>query len=163
GSGLPDTRRRGRRSARGREGGRPRRPAPGDQRRRHRRGRRLRGLPGPFPARRPTAPRSAPAGLHRGGVGRLPVRGPDLPADRPGRGRLPVITPIVIDCDPGQDDAIAILLALASPEVDVRAITTVAGNQTLEKTTRNALKVLELAGRADIPVAAGAAGPLRRS
>jgi inosine-uridine nucleoside N-ribohydrolase len=69
----------------------------------------------------------------------------------------------VIDCDPGQDDAIAILLALASPEVEVRAITTVAGNQTLEKTTRNALKVLELAGRADIPVAAGAAGPLRRS
>src|SRR5262249_49425232 len=51
---------------------------------------------------------------------------------------------------------------LASPEVEVRAITTVAGNQTLEKTTRNALKVLELAGRADIPVAAGAAGPLRR-
>jgi inosine-uridine nucleoside N-ribohydrolase len=71
-------------------------------------------------------------------------------------------TPIIIDCDPGQDDAIAILLALASPEVEVRAITTVAGNQTLEKTTRNALKVLELAGRADIPVAAGADAPLRR-
>jgi inosine-uridine nucleoside N-ribohydrolase len=73
-----------------------------------------------------------------------------------------VSTPIVIDCDPGHDDAIAILLALASPEVEVRAITTVAGNQTLEKTTRNALKVLELAGRADIPVAAGADVPLRR-
>jgi inosine-uridine nucleoside N-ribohydrolase len=71
-------------------------------------------------------------------------------------------TPIVIDCDPGHDDAIAILLALASPEVEVRGITTVAGNQTLEKTTRNALKVLELAGRADIPVAAGADAPLRR-
>jgi inosine-uridine nucleoside N-ribohydrolase len=69
---------------------------------------------------------------------------------------------VVIDCDPGQDDAIAILLALASPELDVRAITTVAGNQTLDKTTRNALKVVELAGRTDIPVAAGAAGPLRR-
>ena len=71
-------------------------------------------------------------------------------------------TPIVIDCDPGHDDAIAILLALASPEVELRAITTVAGNQTLDKTTRNALKVLELAGRTDIPVAAGAATPLRR-
>ncbi|MGH9114511.1 MAG: nucleoside hydrolase [Acidimicrobiales bacterium] len=70
--------------------------------------------------------------------------------------------PIVIDCDPGHDDAIAILLALASPEVELRAITTVAGNQTLEKTTRNALQVLELAGRTDIPVAAGAGAPLRR-
>jgi pyrimidine-specific ribonucleoside hydrolase len=74
-----------------------------------------------------------------------------------------VSTPIVIDCDPGHDDAIAILLALASPEVEVRGITTVAGNQTLDKTTRNALKVLELAGRADIPVAAGADAPLRRT
>jgi pyrimidine-specific ribonucleoside hydrolase len=73
-----------------------------------------------------------------------------------------VSTPIVIDCDPGHDDAIAILLALASPEVELRGITTVAGNQTLEKTTRNALKVLELAGRTDIPVAAGADAPLKR-
>jgi inosine-uridine nucleoside N-ribohydrolase len=73
-----------------------------------------------------------------------------------------VTTPIVIDCDPGHDDAIAILLALASPEVELRGITTVAGNQTLEKTTRNALKVLELAGRTDIPVAAGADRPLVR-
>jgi inosine-uridine nucleoside N-ribohydrolase len=71
-------------------------------------------------------------------------------------------TPIVIDCDPGHDDAIAILLALASPEVELRGITTVAGNQTLEKTTRNALKILELAGRSDIPVAAGANRPLVR-
>src|SRR2546423_8159208 len=71
-------------------------------------------------------------------------------------------TPIVIDCDPGHDDAIAILLALASPEVELRGISTVAGNQTLDKTTRNALKVLELAGRTDIPVVAGADGPLRR-
>jgi inosine-uridine nucleoside N-ribohydrolase len=73
-----------------------------------------------------------------------------------------VTTPIVIDCAPGYDDAIAILLALASLEVELRAITTVAGNQTLEKTTRNALQVLELAGRTDIPVAAGASAPLRR-
>jgi pyrimidine-specific ribonucleoside hydrolase len=73
-----------------------------------------------------------------------------------------VSTPIVIDCDPGHDDAIAILLALASPEVELRGVTTVAGNQTLDKTTRNALKVLELAGRTDIPVAVGADRPLVR-
>ncbi|HEX2505289.1 MAG TPA: nucleoside hydrolase, partial [Gaiellaceae bacterium] len=71
-------------------------------------------------------------------------------------------TPIVIDCDPGHDDAIALLLALASPEVEVLAVTTVAGNQTLDKTTGNALRVLELAGREDVPVAAGAAQPLVR-
>lgn len=71
-------------------------------------------------------------------------------------------TRIVIDCDPGHDDAIAILLALASPEVELRGVVTVAGNQTVDKTTRNALKVLELAGRADIPVARGADAPLRR-
>ena len=71
--------------------------------------------------------------------------------------------PILVDCDPGHDDAIAILLALASPEVELRGVTTVAGNQTLDKTTRNALKVLELAGRADVPVAAGADRPLERT
>lgn len=70
--------------------------------------------------------------------------------------------PVLIDCDPGQDDAIALLLALASPELDVVGVTTVAGNQTLEKTTANALSVLELAGRADVPVAAGAERPLVR-
>jgi len=73
-----------------------------------------------------------------------------------------VSIPIVIDCDPGHDDAIAILLALASPEVELRGVVTVAGNQTVDKTTRNALKVLELAGRAHIPVARGADAPLRR-
>ena len=72
-------------------------------------------------------------------------------------------TPIVIDCDPGHDDAIAILLAIASPEIELRGITTVAGNQTLEKTTRNALRVLELADRTDIPVAVGADAPLMRT
>ena len=54
--------------------------------------------------------------------------------------------PLVIDCDPGVDDAIAILLALASPEVELLALTTVAGNLPLETTTRNALRVLALAG-----------------
>jgi inosine-uridine nucleoside N-ribohydrolase len=73
-----------------------------------------------------------------------------------------VPTPIILDCDPGHDDAIALLLALASPELELLGVTTTYGNQTLEKTTANALRVLELAGRADVPVSAGAAEPLDR-
>jgi inosine-uridine nucleoside N-ribohydrolase len=73
-----------------------------------------------------------------------------------------VSIPILLDCDPGHDDAIALLLALGSPEVEVLGITTVAGNQTIEKTTANALRVLELAGRDDISVASGADRPLVR-
>jgi inosine-uridine nucleoside N-ribohydrolase len=69
---------------------------------------------------------------------------------------------ILLDCDPGHDDAIALLLALASPEVELVGVTTVHGNQTLEKTTLNALKLLEFVGRTDVPVAAGADRPLRR-
>jgi pyrimidine-specific ribonucleoside hydrolase len=71
-------------------------------------------------------------------------------------------TPIVLDCDPGHDDAIAILLALASPEVELIGVTTVSGNQTLDKTTANAIRVLELAGRGDVPVHAGADAPIVR-
>jgi inosine-uridine nucleoside N-ribohydrolase len=71
-------------------------------------------------------------------------------------------TPIVIDCDPGHDDAIAILLALASPELEIRGVTTVSGNAALDKTTANAIRVLEFAGRGDIPVAAGADRPFVR-
>jgi inosine-uridine nucleoside N-ribohydrolase len=70
--------------------------------------------------------------------------------------------PIVVDCDPGHDDAIALLLALASPELELLGVTTTFGNQTLEKTTANALRVLELAGRSDVPVASGAEAPLER-
>ena len=70
--------------------------------------------------------------------------------------------PLLLDCDPGHDDAIAMLLALASPEVELVGVTTVAGNQTLEKTTANAIRVLELVERADVPVAAGAERPLVR-
>jgi inosine-uridine nucleoside N-ribohydrolase len=70
--------------------------------------------------------------------------------------------PAIIDCDPGHDDAIAILLALASPELDVLGITTVSGNQTLDKTTANAIRVLDLIGRDDVEVAAGADRPLLR-
>jgi inosine-uridine nucleoside N-ribohydrolase len=70
--------------------------------------------------------------------------------------------PILVDCDPGHDDAIALLLALASPEVELVGVTSVAGNQTLEKTTANAIRVLDFTGRNDVPVAAGADRPLRR-
>lgn len=73
--------------------------------------------------------------------------------------------PVVIDTDPGRDDAVALMLACGAegPEgLDVRAVTTVAGNVCVEKTTRNALRVLALLGRADIPVAAGAEKPLHR-
>jgi inosine-uridine nucleoside N-ribohydrolase len=69
---------------------------------------------------------------------------------------------ILLDCDPGHDDAIALLLALASPEVEVVGVTTVHGNQTLAKTTTNALKLLEFVGRTKVPVAAGADRPIRR-
>jgi inosine-uridine nucleoside N-ribohydrolase len=68
--------------------------------------------------------------------------------------------PLVIDTDPGIDDALAILLALASPEVDLRLVTTVHGNVELAQTTENALRVLHLAGRSDVPVAAGARSSL---
>ena len=69
-------------------------------------------------------------------------------------------TRVVIDTDPGVDDAVAILLALASPEIDVLALTTVAGNVSLEKTTLNARRLLQLAQRRDVVVAAGCAQPL---
>jgi len=69
---------------------------------------------------------------------------------------------IILDCDPGHDDAMAILLAHGTPEVTLSAITTVAGNHTLELTTLNALRVCTLAGISDVPVAAGCAAPLVR-
>ena len=71
-------------------------------------------------------------------------------------------TPILLDCDPGHDDAIALLLALASPELELLGVTTVAGNQTLEKTTANAIRVLDFVGRDDVSVSAGADRPLVR-
>ncbi len=72
------------------------------------------------------------------------------------------MTRIVLDCDPGHDDAIALMLALASPELELLAVTTVAGNQTLAKTTDNAIRVLDAVGRPDVPVSPGAPGPLMR-
>ncbi|MGE0502591.1 MAG: nucleoside hydrolase [Rhizobiaceae bacterium] len=70
---------------------------------------------------------------------------------------------VVIDTDPGIDDAVAILAALASPELDVAGLTTVAGNLGIAVTTRNAGRILALAGRSDIPVIAGADRPLVRA
>src|SRR3972149_3574621 len=71
--------------------------------------------------------------------------------------------PIILDCDPGQDDAVAILLALASAEeLQVLGITTVAGNVPLEKTQRNARLTCDPAGRKDVPVFAGCPPPILR-
>lgn len=67
---------------------------------------------------------------------------------------------IIIDTDPGVDDALAIQFALGLPQFEVRALTTVSGNVAVKLATTNALRLLHLAGRADIPVAQGAAHPL---
>lgn len=69
---------------------------------------------------------------------------------------------IILDCDPGHDDAIALLLAHGNPEIELLAVTTVHGNQTIEKVTRNALAVATVAGITGVPFAAGAHRPLVR-
>ncbi|GGF00516.1 nucleoside hydrolase [Mycetocola zhadangensis] len=71
-------------------------------------------------------------------------------------------TQIILDCDPGHDDAIAMLLAHGNPEIELVAVTTVVGNQTLEKVTRNALSVARVAGITGVPFAAGCVRPLVR-
>src|SRR5579875_1026338 len=68
--------------------------------------------------------------------------------------------PVLIDCDPGVDDAIALLLALASPELEIRAVTTVSGNVPAERTLDNARRVVALSGRTDVPVHGGCTAPL---
>src|SRR5436190_4812647 len=70
---------------------------------------------------------------------------------------------IIIDTDPGIDDAVAILLALASPELEVLGLVAVAGNSPLAATARNALSIVELAGRPELPVYAGCPRPLGRA
>ncbi|AFH93393.1 TPA: nucleoside hydrolase [Providencia stuartii] len=70
---------------------------------------------------------------------------------------------IILDCDPGHDDAMAILLALGHPDIDLLAITTVVGNQTLDKVTHNAQAITEFAGGKQIPIAAGCPRPLIRN
>src|SRR5438105_14238092 len=82
------------------------------------------------------------------------VADPEQPAGDPFR--------VIIDTDPGVDDALALLLAMRSPELKIEAITPVAGNVPLELTLPNALRMVEIAGRTDIPVAAGAKAPLMR-
>jgi purine nucleosidase len=74
-----------------------------------------------------------------------------------------MLYPIIIDTDPGQDDAVAILLALASPEIEILGITAVAGNVPLALTEVNARKICELAGRPDVKVYSGAIRPMLRS
>lgn len=69
---------------------------------------------------------------------------------------------MILDTDPGVDDAVAIFLTLASPEIDLLGLTTIYGNATIDRTTRNALALLEIAERQDIPVVQGAAAPLQR-
>lgn len=69
---------------------------------------------------------------------------------------------IILDCDPGHDDAVALMLAWGSPELELVGVTTVAGNQTLDKVTRNALAVAAVAGITGVPFAAGCARPLVR-
>jgi purine nucleosidase/pyrimidine-specific ribonucleoside hydrolase len=71
-----------------------------------------------------------------------------------------VPVPVIVDCDPGHDDALAIILAAGDPRIDLLAITTVAGNQTLDKTTLNARRVCTAAGITGVPVAAGCDRPL---
>ncbi|CAM5451692.1 Nucleoside hydrolase OS=Streptomyces alboniger OX=132473 GN=CP975_33085 PE=4 SV=1 [Streptomyces alboniger] len=70
---------------------------------------------------------------------------------------------IILDCDPGHDDAIAMLLAHGNPDVELVAVTTVVGNQTLEKVTRNALSVARIANITGVPFAAGCSRPLIRT
>lgn len=71
-------------------------------------------------------------------------------------------TPILYDCDPGHDDAIALVMAHRSPAIDLLGVTTTCGNAELERTTANAIRVLDFLGATDVPVAAGSARPLAR-
>ena len=69
---------------------------------------------------------------------------------------------ILLDCDPGHDDAVAMMLAWGNPSIELLGITTVGGNQTLDKVTRNALSVATVVGMHDVPIAAGCRLPLVR-
>ncbi|MFZ4835687.1 nucleoside hydrolase [Rouxiella sp. Mn2063] len=73
-----------------------------------------------------------------------------------------MVKKIILDCDPGHDDAIALLLAHGNPEIELLAVTTVAGNQTIEKVTHNALAIARIANITGVPFAAGATRPLVR-
>ena len=105
------------------------------------------GLPARLAPRGPRPRGGAAPRVRRRRARRVALRRATLAADRGGGGRdtAPVSdVPVILDCDPGHDDAIALLLALASPEIELVGVTTTHGNQTLEKTTDNALRVLAL-------------------
>ena len=87
---------------------------------------------------------------------------PDSPRRAP-LGTLAKPLPLIIDCDPGHDDAMAIAIAIARPELNLLGVTVVAGNSTLPNTFLNTRRVLALLGAHDMPVAAGAAVPLVRA
>lgn len=83
-----------------------------------------------------------------------------------GKGRVggysrAMVETVIIDCDPGVDDAVALLAAFGSPEIAVSAVTTVAGNVPLERTSANARRICEAAGRRDVPVFAGLSRPMQ--
>src|SRR5260370_41826289 len=78
-------------------------------------------------------------------------------------GGCPVQQKIILDCDPGIGDALAIVFAWGHPDLEIQGITTVAGNVSLDKTTANALRVCEFVGAADVPVVAGSPRPLLRT
>jgi inosine-uridine nucleoside N-ribohydrolase len=99
------------------------------------------------------------AGLALGGLSHTAAAFPQ-PQEPSGHGQSPAR--VIIDTDPGVDDALALLLAMRSPELKIEGITAVAGNVPLDLTLPNALRMVEISGRADIPVAAGAKGPLLR-
>ncbi len=130
-------------------------------RRRHRRpagGGRRQLQPGPDDAVRHHDRRARPRRCAaEGGPGR------SISTRTEGGARIMTAQKVILDCDPGHDDAMAMLLAAGDPRIDLLAITTCAGNQTLAKVTRNALAVCAAAGIDDVPVAAGAAGPLVRT
>ena len=69
---------------------------------------------------------------------------------------------IILDCDPGHDDAIALLLSCYSEKINLLAVTTSAGNQTIDKTSKNALNLLNFFNKSDVPLAKGSSHPLER-
>lgn len=111
--------------------------------------------------RRDFVARSA-AALAIGGIARSGYAGVLAQEEVVNRGGNRGLARVIIDCDPGVDDALALLLAMRSPELQIEGITPVAGNVPLELTLPNALRLVEIAGRNDIPVAAGAKVPLTR-
>ncbi|HTV51790.1 MAG TPA: nucleoside hydrolase, partial [Steroidobacteraceae bacterium] len=100
--------------------------------------------------------------LHAAGIAAGATLAPGAATGAPRAPQTRARRRVIIDTDPGVDDALAIFLALRSPELQVEAITPVAGNVGLELTLPNALRLLEIAGHKEIPVAAGAAQPLER-